>query len=109
MDVIDSTGRALIDAATAADKAAAACSEWERGGQPDPVAITASLAHQAATIAIEAVISDEPWTESLDDPQTRRSRLATAGWMLVLAGTDEDGGSVDLTLASQLFRAAAAA
>jgi hypothetical protein len=28
--------------------------------------------------------------------------------MLVLAGTDEGGESVDLTLASQLFRAAAA-
>ena len=78
MDIPDSTGRALMEAAAAADKAAVACSDWERGGEPDPVATTASLAHQAATIAIEAVTSDEPWTDSLDDPQTRRSRLAAA-------------------------------
>lgn len=105
--MIDSTGRALTEAATAAERAAWACREWERGGEPEPVALTAALAHRAATIAMEAVIADEPWTESLDDPQTRRSRVATAAWMLVLAGTDEGGESVDLTLASQLFRAAA--
>jgi hypothetical protein len=106
---LDSTGKALIDAATAAHTAAVACWSWERGGEPDPVAITASSAHRAATVAIEAVTSDELWTESLDDPQTRRSRLATAAWMLVLAGADEGGRSIDLTLASQLFSAAAAA
>lgn len=109
VEMFDSTGRALMEAAAAADKAAAACLEWERGGEADPVAVTASLAHRAAIIAIEAVTSDEPWTESLDDPQTRRSRVATAAWMLVLAGTDEAGQSVDLALASQLFRTAAAA
>lgn len=105
--MLDSTGRALVDAAAAAEKAAQACWEWERGGEPDPVAVSAALAYQAATIGIEAVTADESFIDPLEDPQTRRSRLAAAAWMLVLAGTDEGGRSVDLTLACQLFRAAA--
>ena len=109
MDVFDSTGRALMEAAAATESAATACSEWELGGQADPVAMTAALAHRAATVAIEAVTSDEPWTETLDEPQTRRSRIANAAWMLLLAGIDERGESNDLELASQLFRIAAAA
>lgn len=102
MNALDNTGRVLIEAAALAEKAAAACWESERGGEPDPVAVSAALVYQSATVAIEAVTADEPWTESLDDPQTRRSRLATAAWMLVPAGTDEGGESIDLTLASQL-------
>jgi hypothetical protein len=104
----DSTGRALIGAAAAAERAANACREWERGGNPGPVSTTAALVHQAATVAVEAVTADELFTDPLEDPQTRRSRLAAAAWMLVLAGTDEGGKSVELTLAGQIFRAAAA-
>lgn len=106
---LDSTGRALMDAAVAAERAADACWDWERGGESDPVSVSAALVYQTATVAVEAVTADEPFTDPLEDPQTRRSRLAAAAWMLVLAGTDEGGQSVDLTLASQLFRAAAAA
>ena len=105
---MDTTGRALMDAAAAAERAANACWEWEHGGDVDPVSINAALVYQAAAIAVEAVTADETVTDPLDDPQTRRSRLAGAAWMLVLAGTDEGGESVDLTLACQLFRAAAA-
>jgi hypothetical protein len=106
--MVDSTGRALIEAAAAAERAANACWEWERGGDPGPVSVSAALVYQAATVAVEAVTADESFTEPLEDPQTRRSRLAAAAWMLVLAGTDEGGESIDLTFASQLFRAAAA-
>jgi hypothetical protein len=108
VNVLDSTGRALMDAAAAAERAANACLEWERGGDADPVSKSAALVYQTASVAVEAVTADETFTDSLEDPQTRRSRLAAAAWMLVLAGTDEGGESVDLTLASQLFRAAAA-
>jgi len=108
VNVLDSTGRALLEAAAAAQVAATACSEWERGGEPDPVTATAAGLYQSATVAIEAVTADEQFTDPLADPQTRRSRLASAAWFLVLAGTDECGSSVDLTLACQLFRAAAA-
>jgi hypothetical protein len=108
VDVIDSTGRALMDAAAAAERAANACWEWEHGGDPEPVSTTAALVYQAATVAVEAATADELITDPLEDPQTRRSRLAAAAWMLVLAGTDEGGESIDLTLAGQLFRAAAA-
>ena len=69
----------------------------------------AATLHQFVTVAIEAVTADKSFTDVLDEPQTRRSRLATAAWMLVLAGTDEEGESIDLPLAAQLFRAAAAA
>ena len=97
-----------MDAAAAAKTVAAACWGGKRGGEPDPVTVTAALLYQVAAVAIEAVTADEPWTQLLDDPQARRSRMAMAAWMLVLAGTDEGGESTDLTLASQLFRAAAA-
>ena len=97
-----------MHAAAAAEKAADACWQWERGGDPDPVSVSAALVCQAATVAVEAVTADESFTDPLEDPQTRRSRLAAAAWMLVLAGTDEGGESVDLALACQLFRAAAA-
>jgi hypothetical protein len=97
-----------MDAAMAAERAANACWEWESGGSPDPVSLSAALVYQAATVAVEAVTADESFTDPLEDPQTRRSRLAAAAWMLVLAGTDEGGESEDLRLACQLFRAAAA-
>ena len=108
MATLDNTGRALIEAAAAAERAADACWEWEHGGNADPVSVSAALLYQAATVAVEAVTADEPFTDPLEEPQTRRSRLAAAAWMLVLAGTDEGGESVDLSLACQLFRAAAA-
>ena len=97
-----------MDAAVAAERAANACREWERGGDADPVSLSAALVYQTATVAVEAVTADESFANPLEDPQTRRSRLAAAAWMLVLAGTDEGGENVDLTLACQLFRAAAA-
>lgn len=96
-----------MEAASAAERAANACWEWERGGNADPVSVSAAMVYQAATVAVEAVTADESVTDPLEDPQTRRSRLAAAAWMLVLAGTDEGGESVDLALACQLFRAAA--
>lgn len=105
---LDSTGRALIEASVAAEKAANACQERERGGDADPVSVSAALVYQAATVAVEAVTADEAFTDPLDDPQTRRSRLAAAAWMLVLTGTDEGGKSTDLALASKLFHKAAA-
>lgn len=106
--MVDSTGRALIDAGVAAERAANACWEWECGGEPEPVAVTAVLLYKLATVAIEAVTADETFADPLDEPHTRRSRVATSAWMLVLAGTDEGGESADLTLACQLFRKAAA-
>jgi hypothetical protein len=105
----DSTGSTLVRAADQTRIAAAACRAWEGGGDAGPVSDTAATAREAAAIALEAVVADEPAGDPLDDPQTRRSRLAYAGWLALLAGTDEDGESSDLLLAAHLFRRAAQA
>lgn len=105
----DSTARVLIVAGEQARHAARACHAWENGGEPDAVTDTAAIAREAASVAIEAVVSDEPLGDPLDEPLTRRGRLAYAGWLAVLAGADEHGESGDLLLAGQLFDLAARA
>jgi hypothetical protein len=105
----DSTGCALIAAAAQTRLAARACLEWEQGGEAQAVSETAALARHFGSIAIEAVVSDEPWGDPLDEPQTRRARLAYGAWLLVLAGTDECGESRDLVVAGELFERAARA
>jgi hypothetical protein len=105
----DSTGSALARAADQTQIAAAACREWEGGGDAGPVSETAARAREAAAIALEAVVADEPTSDPLEDPQTRRSRLGYAGWLVLLAGTDEDGEGPDLLLAAHLFRRASKA
>jgi hypothetical protein len=105
----DTTGLVLLRAADKAIIAATACSKWESGGDADLVSDTAATAREAAAIALEAVVADEPLGDPLDDPQTRRSRLGYAGWLALLAGTDEDGKSSDLFLAAHLFRRASQA
>jgi hypothetical protein len=101
--LLDSTGSMLIRAAQRTYVAATACRDWERGADAEPVSVTAAMARDAAEIAIEAVVADEPLGDPLDDPQSRRSRLAYAAWLLLLAGADEDGESSELTLAAHLF------
>ena len=101
---------ALIQrAACAANSAAEACRSWENGGEPDPVADTASEALGATAEALEAVAGIDP-SLSLDGySETRIGRLVLAGRLLVLAGTDEGGTSVELELAAQTFSLAAEA
>lgn len=106
----DSTGAALALAAEHARLAGRACRNWEKGGDPNIVNETAAVARHAALVAIEAVVSDEPWDDFIEeDPTTRRGRLAYAGWLTLMAGTDEHGESHDLLLAGQLFEFAARA
>lgn len=104
-----STAKALNAAAASCLTAAAACRAWEAGGDEAVVTKTAAAALRAANIALEAVVTDEPWDRSCDEPATRQARLAYAAWFALLAGTDEHGGACDLNCATQLFRAAAAA
>ena len=70
---------------------------------------TAAAAKAAASIAIESVVTDEPWDGSCSDPVTRRARLAYAAWFVLLAGIDEEGIDRDLDCAAELFYAAAMA
>lgn len=103
------TTAALNLAAASSLTAAAACRAWENGGDEGLVADTAAAARAAASIAIEAVVTDEPWDSTCEDPVTRRARLAYAAWFVLLAGTDEDGECCDLGSAAELFFGAAAA
>jgi hypothetical protein len=105
----DSTGEGLRLAAIAAHAAATACGTWEEGGDEAAVSDTAAGALERAQIALEAVVADEPWDNEAGDPETRRARLAQAGWLALLAGTDEHGQSGDLQIAGQLFERAAKA
>lgn len=89
--------------------AARACWEWERGGDPEPVAETAAIARQRALVAFEAVTSDETWGDPSDEPMSRRGRLAYAGWLVLLAGIDEHGRGDDLCTSAKLFESAAEA
>lgn len=104
---MDATGRALIAAASECRKAGAAIAQWERGGSADFVTETAAVCKRSAEVALESVWVDEPPNDPLTEPETRRGRIAYAAWMLILAGTDEDGRTSDLILASTLLRAAA--
>jgi hypothetical protein len=106
-DSTDTTARSLRSAAATIRRAAVACHCWEVGGDADDVADTAALARRKAQIALEAVVSDEPWNSEADEPETRRARLAYASWLMLLAGTDEHGQSSDLEDAARLLDAAA--
>ena len=102
------TAKALELAAASCLEAATACRAWECGGEAGAVTETAAAARRVANIALEAVVTDEPWDRTTDEPATRQARLAYAAWFALLAGTDEDGTSSDLDCAAALFRAAAA-
>lgn len=106
---IDTTGASLLRAAVLIHRAEVACLDWERGGDADEVARTAALAKNAACVAFEAVVADEPWGDPLGEPETRRGRLAYAGWLVLLAGVDEHGESEDLAISRQLIEGAAQA
>ena len=103
------TSSSLNKAAAFCVTAATACRAREAGGDPQVVTDTAAAAHVAACIALEAVVADEPWDRSTEEPATRQARLAYAAWFALLAGTDEDGTACDLDCAAELFRGAAAA
>ena len=88
-------------------EAATACRSWECGGEAGAVTETAGAARAVGSIAIEAVVTDEPWDLNTDEPVSRRARLAYAAWFALLAGTDEHGTSPDLDCAATLFNGAA--
>lgn len=97
----------LIEAARAAQRAARACRHWEQGGTSGPVGDTAAMALSAIEHALMALREDGEVLLSDKGPETRRARLVLAGYMLLLAGTDEHGESADLRLAAGVFRRAA--
>ena len=103
------TTAALYLAADASMAGAAACRAWEAGGDKAVVTHTAAAARAAAAIAIESVVTDEPWDGSCSEPVTRQARLAYAAWFVLLVGTDEEGIDRDLDCAAELFYAAAMA
>lgn len=83
--------------------AATACRGWEDGGDADPVSDTAWGADEATTEALEALAGIDPALALDTYPETRLGRLALAARLLVLAGTDEDGRSTDLTAAAGIL------
>lgn len=92
---------ALIQrAACVVDAAAIACRDWEDGGDTGPVSDTAWAADEATAEAIEAVADIDPALTLDSYPETRLGRLVMATRLLVLAGTDEGGTSLELDLAS---------
>ena len=95
-----STTAALNKAASSALAAAAACRAWEAGGDGTLVTNTAAAAQLAAGIALEAVVADEPWDRSTEEPAARQARLAYAAWFALIAGTDENGTARDLDCAA---------
>ena len=108
MSLARGTAQALNIAAASCVAAAAACRTWKHAGGGLDVTFAAADAQAAANMALEAVITDEPWDRACDEPSTRRARLAYAGWFALLAGTNEHGVAADLDCAAQLFCAAAA-
>ena len=58
------TTSALNLAAAASMAGAAACRAWEAGGDDAVVTRTAATAKASASIAIESVVTDEPWDGS---------------------------------------------
>lgn len=99
----------LIEAARTAQRAAKACRQWEQGGSSEPVADTADAALSAIDRALIATQTEDEIILADKHPGTRRTRLVLAGYMLLLAGTDEHGESADLTTAANIFRRAAIA
>lgn len=107
-DPAQGTAKALNAAAASCLAAAAECRAWGAGGDAAVVTNTAAAALKSAKIALEAVVTDEPWDRSCEEPATRQARLAYAAWFALLAGTDKDGTASDLDCAAKLFGAAAA-
>lgn len=104
---MDYYGDLLHRAAGAVSAAADACRAWEDGGDSDHVVDTAWQADRATAEATEAVAGIDP-ALSLDAyPDTRVGRLVLAARLLVLAGTDEGGTSVELNLAMTALTLAA--
>lgn len=101
------TAKALNLAAASCLESAKACRAWEAGVDAAAVTNTAGAARAVANIALEAVVTDEPWDRTADEPATRQARLAYAAWFALLAGTDKHGTASDLDCAAALFRAAA--
>lgn len=99
----------LIEAARAVRRAATACRRWEQGGLSDRVSDTAATALSMIESALIATQCEDGTVLSNKDPKTRRARFVLAGYLLLLAGTDEDGESADLSLAASIFRRAAIA
>ncbi|RSY88062.1 hypothetical protein DAH66_06290 [Sphingomonas koreensis] len=99
----------LIEAAQACRRAGKACRRWEQGGPSDVVGDTAELALAAFNHALSAAEIGEPIALFDQAPETRQARLILAGYLLLAAGTDEDGESADLMLAAKILRAAAIA
>lgn len=99
----------LVKAARATQRASKACRGWELGGPSEAVGETADAALVAVKRAMAAIQNEEETVLTAGDPGTRRGRLVLAGYMLLLAGTDEHGESADLTSAGTIFRRAAVA
>lgn len=99
----------IFEAARLVKVASIACKNWETTRNPEAVSDTAAAAVDISQHAVR-LASDETGEPLLDKvPETRRGRLLAAAWLMVLAGTDEHGESVDLAIASKLFCKAAAA
>ena len=79
------------------------------GVRCQPAWSMSTTAKAAASIAIESVVTDEPWDGSCSDPETRRARVPYAAWFVLLAGIDEEGIDRDLDCAAELFYTAAMA
>ena len=106
MDHFTSLIHRAADAATAA---AQACRAWENGGDSDQVSDTAWKADGATAELLEAVACIDPTLAFDTYPETRLGRLALAGRLLVLAGTDEGGHGDELELGARALRLAAEA
>ena len=106
---VDEVESALRNAGRQAFCAERACRRWEEGdGDPDQVGHTAELAIRAAQGALTE-LGDDGLPTAGRDHQSRRGRLSCAAWLLLLAGTDEDGTGDDLQQAGALVLRAAAA
>lgn len=67
---------------------------------------TADAALIAADRVLEVTQTEDQVVLQGFDPGIRRGRLVLAAHMLLLAGTDEQGQIIDLTLAAKTFRLA---
>ena len=93
-------------AAIAMLEAAAACRDWELGGDPAPVGETADIAYDECLAAVAMLVIEGAIVAAADQGASRRARLVTAAEMLCLAGIDEGGTSEDLEMAATLMRLA---
>ncbi len=107
----DSTAQALLGAAKAVHALLKAVGTAAPESAIRPL-IDSAIKH--GSVAIEAAVVDEDWGTSLDDPTTRRSRCAYAGWLMLLEGTADANckspqGLADLCMAAGLLKRAAKA